>query len=258
MGGMPGNSGPYPVPTRCRDPNQMSVSLEHSAFASQKVWREWLLPHPGPLRHQQCSDHHPSSGPKPLHSPGSLTCSGKLVHRPWPQGHILLPPAVSNQPALVCRWVGRPTHWDKDTAALDSPATRLQKLTYPVWWSPGCGSCCLSQGASRLRPAPVRACPAASQSQPRGLLERRQSPVGSAVHHRAQGVLEKGSDLQTGGQVPGACHLKMASGTSTWEEASHLFNTSAEHQQRRLWAPQGCRILPDLDTGFLWNCQAFV
>ena len=52
------------MPTRCQDPNWMSVSLEHSALASQKVWREQLPPRPGPLCRQQCSDHHLSSGPK--------------------------------------------------------------------------------------------------------------------------------------------------------------------------------------------------
>ena len=43
----------------------MSVSLEHSALPSQKVWRERLPPRPGPLHRQQCSDHHSSSGPNP-------------------------------------------------------------------------------------------------------------------------------------------------------------------------------------------------
>ena len=128
----------------------MSVSLKHSALTSQKTWRERLPCHPRPLPHQQCSDHHPFSGPKSLHSPESLTHSGKLVHLLRSQGFILLPLAVTNQPALVCLWMARCTHWEKDTADLDSTATRLQKLTYPVWWSPGCGPCCLSQGTFKL------------------------------------------------------------------------------------------------------------
>ena len=37
---------------------------------------------------------------------------------------------------------------------------------------------------------------------PRRLLERCQSPVGSTVHHRVQGVMGKSSHLQIGGQVP--------------------------------------------------------
>ena len=36
---------------------------------------------------------------------------------------------------------------------------------------------------------------------PMGLLERHHSPVGSTLHHRVQGVMEKGSALQTGGQI---------------------------------------------------------
>ena len=100
MGGMPDNLGPYPAPMRCRDPNQMSVSLKRSTLTSQKVWRERLQPCPGLPRHQQCSD--PSSSPKSLHSPESLTHSGKLVHISPSQGRIVLPPAITSQPALVC------------------------------------------------------------------------------------------------------------------------------------------------------------
>ena len=44
----------------------------------------------------------------------------------------------------------------------------------------------------------------------------------------------KGSALYTGGQVPGLCHLKRASGTGTGGEASHLLTTSAEHHERSL------------------------
>ena len=52
-------------------------------------------------------------------------------------------------------------------------------------------------------------------------------PQGTRCH-------EKGSDLYIGGQVPGVCHLKRASGTGTGGEASHLLTTSAEHQERSL------------------------
>ena len=255
MGGTPGNLGLHQAPMRNWD--WMSVSLEHSTLTSQKVWREWL-PCPGPPRHQQCSDHHPSSGPTSLHSLEFLTHSGKLVHLLQSQGCILLPSAVTSQSTLVFLWRGIPTHWEKDTVDLDRPARMLQKLTYPVWWRLGCGPCCLSQRNFQLHSTPVHGWPVASQSHPRGLLERHQSPVGPTVHHRVQSVMEKGSDLQTGGQVPRVCHLKRALGAWTWEETSHLFTILAKHQERSLWAPQGCQILPDLDTEFLWNCQAFV
>ena len=56
----------------------MSVSLEYLTPTSQKVWREWLPPHPEPPCHEQCSDHHPSNGPKSLHTPESLTGSDML------------------------------------------------------------------------------------------------------------------------------------------------------------------------------------
>ena len=37
----------------------------------------------------------------------------------------------ANQPLFAFEW--EDPHWEKDTAYLDSSATRLQKLTYPVW-----------------------------------------------------------------------------------------------------------------------------
>ena len=52
---------------------------------------------------------------------------------PRSQSHILLPLAVTSQPALVWLLMGRPTYWEKDTADLDLTTTKLQKLTYPVW-----------------------------------------------------------------------------------------------------------------------------
>ena len=58
--------------------------------------------------------------------------------------------------------------------------------------------------------------------------------------------MEKGSNLQIGGQVPWVCHLKMASGTWTWEKTSHLLNTSSKHQERCPWVSWSCWILPDL------------
>ena len=36
MGGMPGNSGQHPASTSCRDPNRMSVSLEHPLLPVKK------------------------------------------------------------------------------------------------------------------------------------------------------------------------------------------------------------------------------
>ena len=69
-----------------------------------------------------------------------------------------------------------------------------------------------------------------------------------------------GKRLRPADRRSSACGLssKRASGAWTWEEASHLFNASAEHQARSPWVPRGCRIQLSLDTGFLWNCQAFV
>ena len=63
--------------------------------------------------------------------------------------------------------------------------------------------------------------------------------------------MEKGSYLQTGGQVPWVCHLERALGAQTSEEASHLFNTLAKHQERSPHNPRGCQNLTDLGTGFL-------
>ena len=68
---------------------------------------------PRPLHHQQCSDHHPSSGPKFLHSFESLTHSGKLVHLPRSQGRVLLPPAFTSQPLFAFEW--EDTHTGRKT-----------------------------------------------------------------------------------------------------------------------------------------------
>ena len=128
---MTGSSGPYPARMRCRDPNQRSDSLEHSALASQKVWRERLPPCPGPLRHQQCSDHHPSSSPKSLHSTESLTHSGKLAHLlDLRDTFFCLQLCPASQTLFAFEW--KDPHTGRDTTGLDSSATRLQKLTYPV------------------------------------------------------------------------------------------------------------------------------
>ena len=102
MGGMPGNSGQHPASTSCRDPNRMSVSLEHPLLPVKKS---------GGNNYHPVQDLHAVNSavitihpvvPNTYYSPESLTRSGKLVHLPRSQGHILLPPAVANQPALVC------------------------------------------------------------------------------------------------------------------------------------------------------------
>ena len=148
----------------------LSVSLEHSTFTSQEAGREQLSPYPGLPHCQQHSDQYSSSGPKPLHPPEPLIWPSKLAHLPWSQGCLLSP--ATDQPALVCLWAGRPTHWEKDTGDLDPTAAKLQELTYPVWLSPGCGSCCLPKRNFELHLIPGRRWTVASQSHPRGLLER--------------------------------------------------------------------------------------
>lgn len=58
----------------------------------------------------------------------------------------------------------------------------------------------------KLHPTPVCGGPVASQSHPRGLLERHQALL--ALSTTGYQVSLEEPDLQTGGQVPGVCHLK--------------------------------------------------
>ena len=132
MGGMPGNSGRHPAPTRCQVHNQTSVSLEHPTLTSQKVWRGRLLHHPGPPRCQQCSDHHPLSGPKSLQSSESLTGSDMLFTcLDLKNAFFFLRLSPASQPLFAFEWddpqTGKKTQltWTRLPQGFKNPPTQF-------------------------------------------------------------------------------------------------------------------------------------
>ena len=169
---------------------------------------------------------------------------------PQSPGGTLLPPAISSQPVLVCLWMGRPTHQEKDTSDLDVTATGFKNS--PTCLVPGYTPCCLSWKNFQPYPTPVCGWPVASQSN-QGDCWRGTKALLAQLFNTEYKPAWKKAQICRQEVVPWVCHLKRASGAWTWEEASHLFSISAEQQERSLWVHQGCHTLSDLDTGFLWN-----
>lgn len=102
--------------------------------------------------------------------------------------------------------MGRRTHREKDTADLDFDCHKASKTPPTLFGEALAADTCLSQGTFKLHL--LQYVDDLLLAVPKGTAGEVPSPVGSTLHHRVQRVMEKGSDLQTGSQVPGVCHLK--------------------------------------------------